>query len=281
MLTISNIPEALAELKRQTGRAWTDSEIFDLATNCDIELHAAPPITARITIQKFIVGEGLVEKFRSPPGHALLAVLFPWQVAQLWMSGETKTSHPSKHDEMEGEYQLFTEPVRITREQVRIKAATLQKMFAIWSQAQAGRWIEDATKPGDMRYQNCPEWMFSPEEFAPGQSNATPALNEVDFDMVATRQKLIDAFGRPTGMNLTWFDNLNDSPKLKAARKCAGQGGRTPAEPLFCPFEVMLWLAEPKRKKGNPLKNADAWRMLKKNFVKVYNLHSIGDPNPD
>ena len=180
MLTISSIPEALAELEIRTGRAWTDSEIFDLATNCDIELHAAPPITARITIQKFIVGEGLVEKFRSPPGHALLAVLFPWQVAQLWMSGETKTSHPSKHDEMEDEYQWFTEPVRITREQVRIKAATLQKMFAVWSQAQAGRWIEDTTKPGDMRYQNCPEWMFPAEEFVPVQTAATtePVVTE-------------------------------------------------------------------------------------------------------
>ena len=195
MLTISTIPEALAELEKSTRRAWTESELFDLAVKCDIELHAAPPITARTTIQKFVIGEGLVEKFRSGPGHALLAVLFPWQVAQLWVSGETKTSHPSKHDEMEGEYQLFTEPVRIIREQVRIKAATLQKMFAVWSQAQAGRWIEDTTKPGDMRYQNCPEWMFPAEEFVPVQTAATtepvvadrrrkkkPSIESVAFD---------------------------------------------------------------------------------------------------
>lgn len=136
MLTVSTIPEALAELERRTGCAWTDSELFDLAANCSIELHAAPPITARTTIQKFVIGEGLVEKFRSGPGHASLAVLFPWQVGQLWISGETLTSHTSDHNQIDDEYQLFTEPVRVTREQVRIKAATLEKILSVWTKLQ-------------------------------------------------------------------------------------------------------------------------------------------------
>lgn len=177
MLTISTIPEALAELERRTGRAWTDSELFDLAANCSIELHAAPPITARTTIQKFVIGEGLVEKFRSGPGHARLAVLFPWQVGQLWISGETMAVHTEKHNEIEDEYQFFTEGVRVTREQVRIKDATLQKILAVWNQAQAGRWLENDKKPGDMRYQTGPDWMFPivPQQPAPAQSPATPA----------------------------------------------------------------------------------------------------------
>lgn len=177
MLTISTIPEALAELERRTGRAWTDSELFDLAANCSIELHAAPPITARTTIQKFVIGEGLVEKFRSGPGHARLAVLFPWQVGQLWISGETMAVHTEKHNEIEDEYQFFTEGVRVTREQVRIKDATLQKILAVWNQAQAGRWLENDKKPGDMRYQTGPDWMFPivPQQPAPAQSPAKPA----------------------------------------------------------------------------------------------------------
>jgi hypothetical protein len=59
MLTISTIAEALAELGKQTGRAWTDSELFDVATNRGVELHAAPPITAQTTIQKFVAGVGM------------------------------------------------------------------------------------------------------------------------------------------------------------------------------------------------------------------------------
>lgn len=136
MLTISTIPEALAELAEQTGRAWTDSELFDVAARHGIELHAAPPITAQTTIQKFIAGVGMVEKFRSGPGHSRLAVLFPWQVGQLWLSGETMATQTEKHDEVEGEYQWFTEPVRVTREQIRIKAATLNKILTVWSNAQ-------------------------------------------------------------------------------------------------------------------------------------------------
>jgi hypothetical protein len=136
MLSISTVPEALAELTTRTGRAWTDSELFDVVTTFGIELHAAPPITAQTTIQKFVIGEGMVEKFRSGPGHAVLAVLFPAQVQQLWVSGETLTSHPSKHNEIDGENRWFTEPVRVTREQVRIKAATLEKILTVWSKTQ-------------------------------------------------------------------------------------------------------------------------------------------------
>lgn len=117
---------------------------------------------------------------------------------------------------------------------------------------------------------------------APATDTAKPAPvvnDEVDFTMVATRKELIDAFGRFTEMNMTWFDNLTDAPRLKAARKFTGQGGRQSAEPLFCPYEVMQWLADPKRKKGKTLSDTTAWRLLKNHFPKVYNQYSIGDPN--
>lgn len=120
---------------------------------------------------------------------------------------------------------------------------------------------------------------LTPKDATP--SPAPVATDEIAFDMVATRQELIDVFGKFTGMDRTWFDNLNTSPKLKAARKYAGRGGRHSAEPLFCPYEVMQWLTDPKRKKGKPLSDTTAWRLLKGSFGKVYNLHSIGDPNAD
>lgn len=160
MLTISTIPEALAELGKQTGRTWTDAELFDVASANEISLHAAPPITAETTIQEFVTGEGLRERYRMRPGRAALAVLFPWQVGQLWISGETETTHPSDHDSgMEGQYHWFTEPVRVTREQVRIKAETLQKILTIWRDAQTGKarphrirpaWIAPPITPQDM-----------------------------------------------------------------------------------------------------------------------------------
>lgn len=104
---------------------------------------------------------------------------------------------------------------------------------------------------------------------------------ELDLSLLATRQLLIDAFGKFTEMNMTWFKNLTDVPKLKAARKHRGQGGRNRSEPLFCPYEVMQWLADPRRKKGRKLSDATAWRLLKSHFPTVYALNSIGDPNVD
>lgn len=119
---------------------------------------------------------------------------------------------------------------------------------------------------------------------APEQESATPVgvvADEIDLSVVATRTELITAFGKFTGMDKSWFDNLTDTPKLKAARKYTGQGGRNSAEPLFCPYEVMQWLADPKQKKGKPLTNTAAWRLLKSHFPKVYSHYSIGDPNAD
>ena len=121
----------------------------------------------------------------------------------------------------------------------------------------------------------------APEPQATTPSPAPVSIDEIDFDMLATRQQLIEVFGKFSGMSLAWFDNLNDSPKLEAARKYTGQGGRHSAEPLFCPYEVMQWLADPKLKKCKPLNDTTAWRLLKGSFGKVYNLYSIGDPNAD
>lgn len=107
-----------------------------------------------------------------------------------------------------------------------------------------------------------------------------------DFSKLATREQLITAFGNFTGMDLDWFNNIKDTPALSKARKVRGQGGKGHiAEPLFCPYEVMLWLIDPKRRKGRerqPLGVEKAWQLLEDHFPMVYAVHSIGDPRqPD
>ncbi|MDO9250846.1 MAG: hypothetical protein Q8S71_06570 [Hydrogenophaga sp.] len=104
---------------------------------------------------------------------------------------------------------------------------------------------------------------------------------ELNYEMLATRDQLIEAFGHFTGMDASWFKNVTHSPRLLSARKVVGQGGRGHiAEPLFCPFEVMQWLADAKRRKGRPLSVEKAWELLEKNFSDVYCVRSIGDPRP-
>ena len=104
-----------------------------------------------------------------------------------------------------------------------------------------------------------------------------------DLSLLATRDKLVAAFGSHTGMDASWFDKLDDTPRLKEARKVAGQGGRGHTqEPFFCPYLVMLFLIDPKRKKGNrKIKDTTGWHLLKQHFPKVHAIHAEFDPNAD
>lgn len=121
---------------------------------------------------------------------------------------------------------------------------------------------------------------------APEQATSTTPLtnsasntHRSDFAMLATRDQLIAAFGSFTGMDLMWFNNLKDIPALLRARKVVGQGGRGHiAEPWFCPFEVMQWLTDSKRRKGRKLSDDKAWDLLERHFPMVYNAQSVADP---
>lgn len=112
----------------------------------------------------------------------------------------------------------------------------------------------------------------------PEPTAGTPAL---DPDMLATPKKLIEAFGSFTGMTDAWFDHIDDTPGLKAAVRYPGTGGRRYKVPLLDPYKVMLWLVNPRRKKGTPISEQTAWRMLKTHFQKSYEVHAIGDPKQD
>lgn len=111
-------------------------------------------------------------------------------------------------------------------------------------------------------------------------TQAQPQINQSNH--LATRDELIFVFGKFTGMHMKWFDALKDKPALKEARKQMGRGQRGKAtEPLFCPYEVMLWLINPKRKAGTPLSKEKGWELLEKHFPSAYNGFSIGDPRPN
>lgn len=119
--------------------------------------------------------------------------------------------------------------------------------------------------------------MGEPEQSNQRQETATK--ESIDFAMLATRAQLIAAFGTFTGMDDSWFTNLKDTPKLKDARRIEGSGGKDSTEPLFCPYAVMSWLIDPKRKKGRSLSEDTGWRMLKKHFNSVYDVFSVGRDN--
>lgn len=152
------------------------------------------------------------------------------------------------------------------------------------------RWVEAMGLPSayDFREPSCnkhakhaaiPDMDSASNETTPAPKTAPVAQPEaIDFGMLATPEQLINAFGNFTGMRKDWFGNLTDTPRLLAARKVAGTGGKHHTSPLFCPFEVMQWLIDEKRKKGRKVSAEKAWQLLQGNFEKVYNTRSAGDP---
>jgi hypothetical protein len=110
--------------------------------------------------------------------------------------------------------------------------------------------------------------------------SGAPARPAVDYTMLATPQQLIDAFHGFTGMDLSWFNNLNDS-KLKDCLRVSGISGRKSSPPFFCPYSVMLWLVDEKRKKGRPMTTDTGWRMLKAHFPKVFDARGVGVDSAD
>lgn len=110
------------------------------------------------------------------------------------------------------------------------------------------------------------------------------AIESYPTDILATRQQLVESFGRFVGMDLTWFKALKDIPALEAARKNKGRGGRASRamEPLFCPFEVMAFVMKKGKKVQRPLSQEKAWTLLEQHFPKVYTIRQFGDPrSPD
>lgn len=120
------------------------------------------------------------------------------------------------------------------------------------------------------------------QEWKPVASVGPPVKAGPDYSILATRQELIDAYKLFTGMDMGWFKNVTDSPKLQKARKVLGQGKKGQSiEPLFCPYLVMDWLIDKKRRTGRPITSDKAWEILEKRFPKVYNIYSVGDTRTD
>lgn len=118
-----------------------------------------------------------------------------------------------------------------------------------------------------------------------GPAESVVQAEAIDLSMLAGPGQLIDAFGLHTGMNASWFKNLKDYPALSGAIKRKGTSGRGRAtEPLFCPFLVMQGLMKTPRKgsKRKAFKEAATpWRMLKRHFPRVYDMHQGQSPLDD
>jgi hypothetical protein len=133
MLSSFSLAEALDWLGRETTRKWTESEFFDLCIGRGIALHAAPPLDAKVSV---------VELDPAAPGGARAAmrlgwrkaVLYPFNVGQLWQIGETEPTPvwEPMHAADTGRWAVFDPPVRVRREHLTIRREALLAVFEAW-----------------------------------------------------------------------------------------------------------------------------------------------------
>lgn len=119
----------------------------------------------------------------------------------------------------------------------------------------------------------------------PAEHEAEPQAEAIDLSMLADPGQLIDAFGRYTNMDASWFDKWKDHPALNNAIKRKGTSGRgRTTEPLFCPFLVMQGLMKKPRRGSNRkefLTDSKPWELLKRHFPNVYAIHQGLSPLND
>lgn len=132
------------------------------------------------------------------------------------------------------------------------------------------------------RYLSGHGYAVAVESIAPDPKSVPTHADAIDLGELATSDELIKAFGVFTGMEASWFKKLSDKPVLLAARKRQGCGQRAKTvKALFCPFEVMQWLINPKRKVGDPISMETGWRRFEDFFPRSYQRFEALDPRED
>lgn len=143
------------------------------------------------------------------------------------------------------------------------------------------RMADDKHGRSDGGVRKSADWLLNDAQWElAAEMRSSQTAIRFDRSMLATPAQLIAAFGTFTDMDETWFRSLRDVPALLAARKVKGKGQRGHSvPPLFCPMEVMLWLVDPKRKKGRHFQSAEKpWERLESYFPEVYARYSGEDP---
>lgn len=137
----STIPEAVQWLSEQTNSKWSENEFLDFALGHGITLHAGPPISQSAGLLKLDV-EGL--RNRSNPNGLKqicstgwgMAQLFPIHIAQILYVGETETINAQEPPDIkEWEFSLFPEPIKVTRDQLRISSKRLHALLHRFKQS--------------------------------------------------------------------------------------------------------------------------------------------------
>lgn len=199
MLSISTVREALTYLSNETGRAWSESELFDFVTKLNLRLSASLPSKVTSAVMHFTDDYRFVEKFRCE--DPLLALLYTHDVARVWLSGECLARHVEDNRLAEGEMNLLITPIPVTRDGVRIRLSVIDEILRAWRDAQAGK--NQHRVPAFAR--PLPPFAFhadpAPADDSPAPANEKQSATPADDAELSKRERQIRAIEEAASEN--------------------------------------------------------------------------------
>ncbi len=162
------LTDALDSLSAATGHCWTRFDFFLLVLHCAVQLRAIVPADARTVLYPSGMFDGSPPQIA--PMHRHLAIVYPFQVRELWTEGRTQTDQPWFQNASERGSEWFEEPVQVDFDNVRIPRSLLHYLVALWN----------AEKRSAAPLSNLPEWLWhatqkADAKTAPTRVKATPA----------------------------------------------------------------------------------------------------------
>lgn len=140
MLSISTVEEATSYLTRVTGREWTQSELFDIATRLNLSFRAVVPLDVMSSCWRFALGTGFEKNPYSTPSHPMLAMVYAHDIARVWQLGAARISHAEDRGLERGELNILASPITVTAAEIRIREDELGRILTAWTDAQEGRY---------------------------------------------------------------------------------------------------------------------------------------------
>jgi hypothetical protein len=133
---VLNIARALEFLSESSGVTWTEAQLLSLVSKNDICLYAdVPPWTPLHIIQWEDIG--LRKRPFIKPGRAVLAILHPDHVQELWVTGQSSTSTTVSEEPFSVgiNYVYLDDPVTVFRRDVRLTQRTLMQVLKKWEES--------------------------------------------------------------------------------------------------------------------------------------------------
>lgn len=239
-LRLSTLTEAVAWLANETGREWTENEVLDAAAGYGIALHAGAPLSAKVQLMEFDLAEPGGFRLKSELGWRM-ATLYRIHIGQILTIGETETRHPAGETGNDQEHLFFSEPVRVTREMVRVSDEALREIVSRRAKDKRRAWYAERAKVAVLA--DTPPAPQMPEETQEPsgvpRNEATDTRQAKDY---VTTARICATFPAPKSVNAErWASGeyLGDCPEwLKTARESNGKRRVSalwnPAQFAFC-----------------------------------------------